>query len=121
MSTTLTSDRHSRAWRFFPAGLAMAAALAVGMPPVVASGSDLQDPAHAARIWWSGPDPHGGYHCLQQTGGAAGQCEATMGLGPWAIPATDGGYRCLRDTLGASGQCDQAMGLGRPVSSRSDH
>jgi len=121
MSTTFTSDRDRRSGRVFPAALAIATALTLGMSAAAAAGSETHDASAIARIWWSGPDPDGGYHCLQQTDGAAGQCDAALGLGPWAIPATDGGYRCLRDTLGASGQCNQAMGLSRPASSRLNH
>jgi hypothetical protein len=96
----------------------VATAIAVGGGSFAAASATTpyQEPASpdAAHIWWSGPDPDGGYGCLQRTGGDGGQCDAAMGLGPWAIPATDGGYRCLRDTLGASGQCNEAMGLHRP-------
>ena len=115
MGTTSTDDNRSGLWRAFPAGLAIATALALGLSTTAAGASEAHGPRDAAaQTWWSGPDPDGGYSCLQQTGGVPGQCDAALGLGPWAIPATDSGYRCLRDTLGASGQCNQAMGLRRP-------
>jgi hypothetical protein len=114
MSTTRTNDNHSGVGRIFPAALAIATALALGVPTAAAAASEPRDSDAAAHIWWSGPDPDGGYGCLQRTDGVNGQCDPAMGLGPWAIPATDGGYRCLRDTLGAAGQCNEAMGLSRP-------
>lgn len=100
--------------RIVRAAPANGVAVARNVPRTAAAESEAPGSEDAAYVWWSGPDPDGGYRCLQQTGGASGQCDAAMGLGPWAIPATDGGYRCLRDTLGASGQCNEAMGLGRP-------
>jgi hypothetical protein len=114
MGTTSTHDNRNL-WRAFPAGLAIATALALGASTTAAGASDAPGSGNAAaHVWWSGADPDGGYRCLQQTGGVPGQCDAALGLGPWAIPATDGGYRCLRDTLGAGGQCNEAMGLSRP-------
>jgi hypothetical protein len=111
MQTKSAPVQRSALLRTIAVGTAVATTLVLGGPSATGAPSKPHDPA---RISWSGPDPDGGYHCLQQTGGAGGQCVAEMGLGPWAIPATDGGYRCLRDTLGASGQCNEAMGVQRP-------
>lgn len=75
------------------------------------SGRSVSTTGGATTVLWGGPATDGGYRCLRDTGGASGQCNAEMGIGPWQIPASDGGYQCLRDTGGASGQCTAAEGL----------
>jgi hypothetical protein len=112
-TTTAISKNHPHLWRHvLPAGLMVAGAFVLGgWSSAAADGGTHAAPDAVEHVFWSGPAADGGFSCLRDTGGASGQCDAEMGIGPWDIPATDGGYRCLRDTGGASGQCNAAMRL----------
>ena len=112
-TATQTSTNHPHLWRrVLPAALIFAGATGLcGYSSAAAASAALRSPSGVEHVLWSGPAADGGYRCLRDTGGASGQCDAEMGIGPWNIPASDGGYRCLRDTGGASGQCNAALGL----------